>query len=117
MLFSTSKLMVSLGSPMKQGPPLIAYTNVLHADGSLLGLNEMHHQTEALLKGSGVAHVLLRNGWYTENYIGSIPPTLEHGAFLGSVGGGRIASTTRADYAEAAATVLVSREDPSRTYP
>ncbi len=86
---------------------LLAYTSLLHADVSPLGLAEEHRETEAYLKASGIPCVILRNGWYTENYAASIPVSVQHGAFLGSAGEGRIASATRADYAQAAATVLL----------
>ncbi|RJF78644.1 SDR family oxidoreductase [Rhodopseudomonas palustris] len=88
------------------GVKLLAYTSLLHANTSPLGLAEEHRQTEAALTASGVPHVLLRNGWYTENYAASIPAALAHGALLGSAGDGRIASAARADYAEAAIKVL-----------
>ena len=90
----------------RAGVALLAYTSLLHADTSPLGLAEEHRATEALLKASGVPHVLLRNGWYTENYLASLPAVLQHGAMIGSAGEGRIASAARADYAEAAAAVL-----------
>jgi NAD(P)H dehydrogenase (quinone) len=92
------------------GVGLVAYTSILHADRSPLGLAREHRETEALLRASGLPHVLLRNGWYTENYTASVPAALQYGAVLGSVGEGRIASAARADYAAAAATVL-SRDD------
>jgi hypothetical protein len=38
-----------------------------------------HRETEALLKASGVPFMLLRNGWYTENYLAMIPMALKHG--------------------------------------
>ena len=87
---------------------LLAYTSVLHADTSLLGLAEEHRQTEQALVESGIPHVVLRNGWYTENYAVSVPAALEHGVFLGSAGEGRIASAARRDYAAAAAAVLTA---------
>ena len=93
------------------GVKLIAYTSLLHADTSSLGLADEHRHTEVLLKESGVPYVLLRNGWYTENYTASIPAALQHGALLGSAGEGRIASATRADYAAAATAVLTAPED------
>ena len=93
------------------GVKLIAYTSLLHADTSSLGLADEHRQTEVLLKESGVPYVLLRNGWYTENYTASIPAALQHSALLGSAGEGRIASATRADYAAAAAAILAASED------
>ncbi len=99
------------------GVKLIAYTSVLHADRSPLGLAEDHRLTEALLAASGVPTVLLRNGWYTENYLASLPAALAHDAVLGAAGEGRIASAARADYAQAAAAVLTATGDQGgRTY-
>jgi len=92
------------------GVKLLAYTSLLHAETSPLGLAEEHRQTEAALKASGVPHALLRNGWYSENYAASIPAALAHGAVLGSADAGRIASAARADYAEAAVRVLTAAE-------
>lgn len=96
----------------RAGVSRIAYTSVLHADTSSLELAEEHRQTETLIAASGIAHTLLRNGWYTENYAASIPAALEHGAFVGSARDGRIASAARADYAEAAAVALISDTAP-----
>jgi NAD(P)H dehydrogenase (quinone) len=94
----------------RAGVALLAYTSLLHADTSPLGLAAEHTATEALLRASGVPHVLLRNGWYTENYLAGLPAVLQHGAVIGSAGEGRIASAARADYAAAAAAVL-TRDD------
>jgi NAD(P)H dehydrogenase (quinone) len=95
---------------------LLVYTSVLHADSSLLGLAGEHRDTEAHLAASGLPFVLLRNGWYTENYAASIPSALQHGVFLGSAGSGRIASAARADFAEAAAAVLVAEGQAGKVY-
>jgi len=100
----------------RAGVKLLAYTSVLHADGSPLGLAGEHRETEAHLRASGLPFVLLRNGWYTENYAASIPAALQHGVFLGSAGAGRIASAARADYAAAAAAVLLAEGQAGRVY-
>ena len=84
----------------------IAYTSLLHADRSPLGLHVEHVETEKMLADSGIPYALLRNGWYTENYLASAPAALEHGVFIGAAGEGKIASATRADYAAAAARVI-----------
>ena len=81
------------------GVKFIAYTSLLHADTSPLGLADEHIATEKMLADSGIAYALLRNGWYTENYLASAPPSIEHGVFIGAAGNGKIASATRADYA------------------
>jgi NAD(P)H dehydrogenase (quinone) len=100
----------------RSGVKLLAYTSVLHARTSPLGLAAEHRATEALLSTSGVPFVLLRNGWYTENYTAGVPAALAHGAVYGCAGDGRISSAARADYAEAAATVLTSDSQAGRVY-
>lgn len=92
------------------GVGLLAYTSLLRANTNPLELAAEHRETEADLHESGLPTVILRNGWYTENYAASIAPALAHGVFLGSAGDGRIASAARADYAEAAALVLAAPE-------
>ena len=94
----------------------IAYTSLLHADTSPLGLADEHVATEKMLAESGIAYALLRNGWYTENYLASAPAALEHGMFIGAAGEGKIASATRADYAAAAARVISEDGHSGKTY-
>lgn len=89
---------------------LIVYTSILHADTSPLGLAEEHRETENAIRASGLPSVMLRNGWYTENYAAAIPAALEHGVQLGAAGDGRISCAARRDYAEAAAAVLLSND-------
>lgn len=52
------------------GVKFIAYTSLLHADTSPLGLAAEHIETEQMLADSGIAYALLRNGWYTEKLSG-----------------------------------------------
>jgi NAD(P)H dehydrogenase (quinone) len=73
-------------------------------------------ETESYLRQSSVPFVLLRNGWYTENYLASIQPALQHDAYIGSAGEGRISSAARADYAEAAAVVLTTPGQSGKVY-
>lgn len=94
----------------------IAYTSLLHADRSPLGLHVEHVETEKLLADSGIPYALLRNGWYTENYLASAPAALEHGVFIGAAGTGKIASATRADYAAAAARVISEEGHAGKIY-
>ena len=101
----------------KAGVKLLVYTSLLHADTSPMALAKEHRETEALIRDSGVPFIILRNGWYTENYAGNAGPAIQHGAVLGSAQDGRIASASRADYAAAAAAVL-TRSDiaPGQIY-
>ncbi|CZT29386.1 SDR family oxidoreductase [Pseudomonas cerasi] len=92
----------------RAGVKLLAYTSVLRAKTSALSLAREHSETEEYLSASGLPFVLLRNGWYTENYTAGIPGALTHGAVMGSTDEGRISSASRLDYAEAAAVLLTS---------
>lgn len=94
----------------------IVYTSVLHADTSPLDLAAEHRETEAALAEAGIPTTILRNGWYSENYAGSIQGALMSGALVGSAGEGRVSSAARADYAEAAVTVLTSAGHEGKTY-
>lgn len=98
------------------GVKFIAYTSLLHADTSPLGLADEHIETEKMLADSGIVYTLLRNGWYTENYRASAPAALEHGVFIGAAGDGKIASATRADYAAAAARVISEAGHEGKVY-
>jgi NAD(P)H dehydrogenase (quinone) len=98
------------------GVGLVAYTSILHADTSGVMLAVEHRETEAMLRASGLPYVMLRNGWYLENYTEHLGPALAHGAIAGSAGNGRIAGAARADYAEAAAAVLTGEGHAGRVY-
>ncbi len=98
------------------GVKFIAYTSLLHADKSPLGLADEHIETEKMLADSGIVYTLLRNGWYSENYLASAPAALKHGVFIGAAGDGKIASATRADYAAAAARVISEAGHEGKVY-
>jgi NAD(P)H dehydrogenase (quinone) len=94
----------------------IIYTSLLHADTSSLNLATEHLATEQILKESGITYTILRNGWYTENYFGSLAGAIESGILAGSAGEGKISSASREDYAEAAAKVLTGDGHANKTY-
>lgn len=94
----------------------LVYTSVLRADTSMLGLAAEHRDTEALIRASGLPFTLLRNGWYTENHVASVPAALAHGVVLGSAGEGRFATASRADYAAAAVAALTRDDLAGRTF-
>jgi NAD(P)H dehydrogenase (quinone) len=97
------------------GVSLIAYTSILNANTSPLILAEEHVATESLLAESGVPYVLLRNGWYSENYTMGVAGALEHGV-VGCAEDGKLSTAARADYAAAAAAVLVKDGQAGKVY-
>lgn len=101
----------------RAGVQLVAYTSLLHADRSPLRfLAEEHSATERALQESGLAWVILRNSWYTENFEDRVRGAVAAGELVGASGQGRIASATRADYAAAAAVVLTTDGHLGRIY-
>ncbi|MBT2597133.1 SDR family oxidoreductase [Arthrobacter sp. ISL-72] len=86
----------------------ILYTSVLAADTTPLVLAPDHVKAEERIRASGLPFTFFRNGWYTENYAAALLTARETGTVLGSAGGGRVASATRADYAAAIAAVLTT---------
>ena len=99
----------------RAGVALLAYTSILRADTSPLGLAAEHVVTEAAIRDSGLPYSFLRNSWYLENHTENLAPVLEHGAVLGAAQDGRFSSATRADYAAAAAAVLTA-DQPQAVY-
>lgn len=94
----------------------IVYTSILKGEASPMILAADHIATEAHLKASGLAVTLLRNGWYTENFTGSLAASVAHGALIGASGEGRIASAARADFAEAIAVTALDAAHAGKTY-
>ncbi|MFE7593442.1 SDR family oxidoreductase [Kitasatospora sp. NPDC057512] len=96
------------------GVALLAYTSIPGA--ATFRLADEHKATEELILASGLPHAFLRNGWYTENYLGDAAGTVARGVVLGSAGEGRVATAPRRDYADAAVAVLVGEGHEGRVY-
>lgn len=84
----------------------LVYTSAPQADTSPLVLAPEHKATEEILRASGLTFTILRNGWYTENYLGDVQQAAASGEIVAAVGDGRVASAPRDDFAAAAAVVL-----------
>ncbi len=96
--------------------PYLAYTSLLRANTSPLGLAQEHRETEKLIQDSGITYTFLRNNWYSENYLAGVAHAIEIGTLFGAAQDGRISSASRIDYAEAAARVLTSTVHDNQTY-
>lgn len=94
----------------------IVYTSLLHADTTTIFLADEHLETEAALKNSGLFYTILRNGWYTENYLGGLSGIIENGVVLGSSGEGKISAVPRIDFAEAIVAVAVNDGHENKVY-
>lgn len=94
----------------------VIYTSILKGADSPLMLAADHIATEAVLRDSGLAHTLLRNGWYAENWTGSLPAAIAAGAMIGSAGQGLVTPAARADYAQALAVVAAGTGHEGKVY-
>lgn len=92
----------------------LIYTSILGADTTTNPVAADHVTTEQYLAASGVPWTAARNGWYNENYLTALDTAEQSGHILTSIGQGRVASASRADYAEAAAILLTTPADELR---
>lgn len=93
------------------GVGFIANTSLVGAAAEAMAIGQEHLATEAMLAHSGVPHTLIRNGWYIENFLMSLPQALATGQIFGASGDGRFSPAIRADYAAATALVLTGGHD------
>ncbi|MFD9615087.1 SDR family oxidoreductase, partial [Streptomyces sp. NPDC059083] len=100
----------------RAGVKLLAYTSIPQAGRNPLILAQEHIGTEAALAGASIPTVLLRNGWYWENYTGGLAHAIETGVLYGAAGEGKVSGAARADYAEAAARVLTTDGHEGKVY-
>ncbi|KNY07731.1 SDR family oxidoreductase [Microbacterium sp. GCS4] len=98
------------------GVTKFVYTSAPKATTSDLVLAPEHKATEEAIAASGLPAVILRNNWYTENYAADVARAAETGVLAAGAGGGRVASASRKDFAEAAAVVLTEDGHIGRTY-
>lgn len=100
----------ALEAAKKAGVKHVIYTGVVDAKTSPLSLAEDHAATEVAIEKSAFAenHTILRNNFYAELLLGSLPAAIASGQLYSAAGDGTIAYVARADCARAAAHALAS---------
>lgn len=93
----------------------LVYTSAPRVDEIDYALGADHLATERAIAEAGLDATILRNNWYTENYLDSVARAAESGVIVAAVGDARVASASRRDYAEAAAVALTTDEFRGRT--
>ncbi|MET1052731.1 MAG: SDR family oxidoreductase [Mycetocola sp.] len=106
----------AIDAAVAAGVSHIVYTSAPHADATPLILAPEHKATEELIRASGIPFTILRNNWYTENYVATVEQARATGAYVASTGDGRVASASRTDYAEAAAVVILEDGHENTVY-
>ena len=92
----------------RAGVGRVVYTSAPKASDTTLILAPEHKATEELLRGSGLTWTFLRNNWYSENYAATLQAAARTGEVVSAAGDGRVASASRADFAEAAVAVATT---------
>ena len=105
-----------IDAAVAQGVSRLIYTSAARADTSTLPVAPEHKETEAYLATAGIDHVLLRNGWYHENYASVLESAAQTGQLVTSAGDGLVYGAARADFALAAAAALTSEEPLRHVY-
>ena len=106
----------AIDAAVRAGVSRIVYTSMVNASTAQMTLADAHRRTEDYLRASGVEFVILRNGWYLENYTDQLPMITQYHALLGSAQDGLVSAASRRDYAAAAAAVLTQDGHLGATY-
>jgi NAD(P)H dehydrogenase (quinone) len=106
----------AVAAAKRAGADHIVYTSGLNASESPSPIAASHAVTENAVRAGGIPFTILRNGWYTENYARNLLAVRATGILLASVGGGRVASATRHDFAQAAGAVVTTEGHLGKTY-
>ncbi|MFD7156519.1 SDR family oxidoreductase [Kribbella sp. NPDC059898] len=106
----------AIDAAVRAGVSQIVYTSLVNASTAQMALADEHRRTEDYLRDSGSAFVILRNGWYLENYTDQLPMITQYHALLGSAQDGLVSAAARRDLAAAAATVLTQPGHLGATY-
>jgi NAD(P)H dehydrogenase (quinone) len=106
----------AIDAARRAGVSRIVYTSILNASTAQMTLAHAHRRTEEYLRASRSPFVILRNGWYLENYTDQLPIITQYQALLGSAHDGRVSAAARRDLAAAAAAVLTQDGHLGATY-
>jgi NAD(P)H dehydrogenase (quinone) len=108
--------LAAIDAARRAGVKHVVYTSMPKPESSLVTFAPDHYGTEQALEKSGLAWTILRDAWYADNLIGSLPQALAGGKWYSSAGEGRLAYIARADVALAAAGALASVATANRRY-
>jgi NAD(P)H dehydrogenase (quinone) len=100
----------------KAGVTHLAYTSMPNPDKSLVTFAPDHLGTEQAVKASGLPYTIIRNAWYNDNYLHSMPHNLQSGQWFTAMGEGKVPNISRDDCARAAAAALAKGKAENKTY-
>src|ERR1700712_5258595 len=107
---------VAIEAAKKAGVKHILYTSMPSPEKSLVTFAPDHLGTEEAIKASGIGYTILRDAWYMDNFMMSLPHNLQGGKWFTATSGGKAPYISREDCALAIAAALASTATESKTY-
>lgn len=98
------------------GVQRVVYTSAPRATTTALVIAPEHKATEEYLAQAGIDYTIVRNNWYTENYLQQLENARKTGVIVAAAGSGRVASASRSDFAEGAVMALVGEGHEGKIY-
>lgn len=107
----------AIDAAKKVGAGRVVYTSFTNpSEKSLFPFGEIHGDTEAYLKASGIPFTILRNNQYAENLANGLAHAKQTGTLAQPGAKGKVAFITRADIAAAIAGALTQDGHAGKTY-
>lgn len=107
----------AVAAAKQAGVKHIVYTSMPKPEpGSPIPFAPDHYGTEQALEQSGLGWTVLRNSWYQENLLHSLPQVLASGKWFSAAGDGKVAHVAREDAAYAAAAALAAEPKGNARY-
>jgi NAD(P)H dehydrogenase (quinone) len=104
--------LAAIDAAVRSGVRHIVYTSMPNPEPpSVMPIAPDHYATEQRIAQSGIGFTILRNSWYTENLLRSLPGVFASGKWFTSAGQGRMNYIARNDIARAAAAALSAGEE------
>nr|WP_272211461.1 NAD(P)H-binding protein [Marinicella sp. W31]MDC2877349.1 NAD(P)H-binding protein [Marinicella sp. W31] len=98
------------------GASHLIYTSLPDPEGSRISFAPDHLGSEKAVIGSGLSYTILRNSWYQENLLMSLPQAFAQGVWATSAGNGRQSFIAHEDCARALAAALLSNSTENAIY-
>ncbi|MET3601070.1 SDR family oxidoreductase [Martelella mangrovi] len=104
----------AVAAAARAGARHLVYTSLPDPENSKISFAPDHLGSEKAVIASGLAHTILRNSWYQENLLMSLPDAFAKGVWSSAAGTGKQAFIGHDDCARAVAAALLSDSDESR---
>lgn len=106
--------LAAVHAAVQAGVQHVVYTSMPHPAASPIFFAPDHKGTEEALQASPLTWTVLRNNWYSDFLLFSLPAAVAKGQLVSSAGDGGAAYVTREDCARAAVAALISEEKSNR---